>query len=304
MEELDELKNMELNDCDAGIKAVTKDNDCLIDKEKYIMYLSTVSAGTIKTLAEALKCVIAEVNMYIDKNCLKIISMDPAKVLVVHLMLDSAKFEQYYCESLPENPLKLGINMIAFYSLLKSVGTNDTFTMYVERNSPDRIGLLMENKKNSLRNEISLRLLELNDKSIKVPKIAFDSIITLASPNFQKYCRDLSVISENVIIKSENVEEIGNVFSMTANGDFASQKIELSESGGDSQNSGGLLLSKTTNTAEGKFSLKNLNLICKSCNLGPSLEIFIKNGYPLIIVFSVANLGTLKFGLAPLVNTT
>ena len=68
------------------------------------------------------------------------------------------------------------------------------------------------------------------------------------------------------------------------------------------KNPGGLLLSKTENTASGKFSLKNLNLICKSCNLGPSLEIFIKNGYPLIVVFSVANLGTLKFGLAPLVK--
>ncbi len=119
-----------------------------IDKEKYILYLSTVSAGTIRTLSEALKEVLTDVNVYFDTSGIKIMSMDGSKVALVHLKLDSAQFEQYYCS----DTTQIGLNMLSFFKLLKSIGNNDTLTLYIEKEDSFNLGILVENRDRSLKN--------------------------------------------------------------------------------------------------------------------------------------------------------
>jgi len=48
----------------------------IVNCEKYDVYLSTVSAGTIRTLSEALKEVLTDVNMYFDSTGIRIMCMD------------------------------------------------------------------------------------------------------------------------------------------------------------------------------------------------------------------------------------
>ena len=50
---------------------------------------------------------------------------------------------------------------------------------------------------------------------------------------------------------------------------------------------------------QGIFSLRYLVLFSKCTNLYQNIEIYIKNDYPIIIRYSVANLGEVKFCLAP-----
>ena len=255
-----------------------------IDENKYIIYLSTVSAGTIRTLSEALKEVLTDVSVYFDSTGIKIMSMDGAKVALVHLKLDAKQFEQYYCKDTTE----IGINMLSFFKLLKSISNNDTLTLYVEAEDSYNLGILIENKDRSLKNDIKLKLLDLNDDVIEIPHVSFDSVITMPCVDFQKYCRDLNSISDYVKISSK-----GDIFSMEAEGDFAKQIISI----GETQN--GLVISKRDSVVSGTFSLKFLNLFCKSSSLCSNIELYIKDKYPLILVFAVANLGSLKFGLAP-----
>jgi proliferating cell nuclear antigen len=258
-----------------------------ITPEKYILYLNTVSAGTIRTLSEALKEVLTDVNVYFDNTGIKIMSMDGAKVALVHLKLDAAQFEQYYCFQASQ----IGINMLSFFKLLKSIGNNDTLTLYIEKDDSFNLGILIENKDRSLINDIKLKLLDLDDAVLQIPHVAFDSVITMPCVDFQKHCRDLSSISEVVEISSS-----GDIFCMKAEGDFAKQSISIGET------SNGLVISKRGKSVSGRFPLKFLNLFCKSSSLCSSIELYIKDKYPLILIFSVANLGSLKFGLAPLTD--
>jgi len=46
--------------------------------------------------------------------------------------------------------------------------------------------------------------------------------------------------------------------------------------------------------------LKHLVLFTKCTNLCPAIEIYLKNDYPLIIRYTVANLGEVKLVLAPI----
>ena len=50
---------------------------------------------------------------------------------------------------------------------------------------------------------------------------------------------------------------------------------------------------------QGIFTLKNLVLFSKCTNLSNSIEMYLKNDYPLIIMYTVASLGQIKLCLAP-----
>ena len=53
------------------------------------------------------------------------------------------------------------------------------------------------------------------------------------------------------------------------------------------------------NIIQGIYSLKYLVLFSKCTNLCNSVELFLKNDYPLITKYSIASLGEIKLCLAP-----
>lgn len=254
-----------------------------VDTKQYEVYLSTVSASIIRTLSEALKEVLTDVNIEFRPSGVKIISVDGSRIAFVHLRLYAEQFEQYFCL---REKYTIGVNMLSFFKLLKSIGNNDTLTLYVKVGSENELGILIENTERALKNDIKLSLLDLDDPFVRVPEVVFDSVITMPCVDFQKYCRDLSLISETVKISSR-----GNEFIMEAEGDFARQKVVIGKS--------------ETNDKireSGRFPLKYLNLFCKSSNLCSNIEICLKDTYPIILLFAVANLGMLRFGLAPILE--
>ena len=113
----------------------------------------------------------------------------------------------------------------------------------------------------------------------------------MPSVDFQKYCRDLSVISDYVEIKSSDT-----LLEFNAFGDFANQKIHIN------QTSNGMTIAKSNKTVSGRYSLKYLNLFTKSTNLSNIVEMYLMTNYPLILVYYVGNLGKLQYCLAPKSN--
>ena len=252
--------------------------------DKYSMFLRTVQASAIRTLSEALKEVLTDVNIHFDNTGIKIMSMDGSKVALVHLKLESEHFEDFHCR----DPQVVGVNVLSLFKLLKTIGNTDVVTLYIEKEDKHKLGIKIENKEKSIVSNSKLKLLDLDEDMLTIPDVEFDSVITMPCVDFQKYCRDLSTISDIVTISSK-----GNVFTMYANGCFAEQEIRIGET------SNGLVISKREAEVSGNFPLKYLNLFCKSSGLCSNIELYLKARYPLILVFSCASLGNLKYGLAP-----
>jgi proliferating cell nuclear antigen PCNA len=252
------------------------------NSEKYTMYLRTVQASAIRTLSEALKEVLTDVNIHFDKNGFRIMSIDNKKVAFVHLQLESEKFENYYCPS----QFTIGVNMISLHKLLKTISNSDIITLYIEKDDSHKLGIRIENTDKKIRSTSKLKLLDLDDDGLTIPPINFDSVFNMPCQDFQKHCRDLYVIDEMVRIYSR-----GDVFTMYASGDFADQEIEIGEETTESK--------KKSPSLIGKYPLKYFNLFCKSSGLCPSVQIYLKENYPVILIYSVANLGQVSFGLAP-----
>ena len=253
----------------------------------FILYIKTVQSQSIKILVESLKEVLTDINLYFDSNGLKIMTMDNARVALVYVRLLKDNFEEYYCNG--KN--MCGINMIYFFKILKTVSNNDVLTIFIKNNTLNELGIRIENKEKNTVTESYLKMLDISEEKLEIPDIIYDSVISMPSIDLQKYCRDLSVISNQVTISSTESK-----FILESIGDFASQKIII----GEAQN--GLIFSKKNQNVCEKFDLKYLNSFTKSTNLCSTVEIFLKKEYPLVIEYNVANLGKLQFCLAPKLN--
>jgi len=251
------------------------------------MELKTVQSGAMRTLFEALKEVLTDVNIIFDSSGVKIISMDGSKVALVHLKLNGECFEKYVCKK----KINAGVNMLSLFKLLKTINNNDTVGMFISEERSTELGILIENKEKNTLCESYLKLLDIDEDILQIPDVQFDSVITMPSPDFQKVCRDMSTISDTVCILSKE-----NQLEISCQGDFASQKVVIGET------SNGLVFSKKDAEVRGEFTLKYLNLFTKSTNLCGTVELFLKESYPLILVYCVANLGSLRYCLAPKVD--
>jgi proliferating cell nuclear antigen len=210
--------------------------------------------------------------------------MDNARVALVYVRLLKENFEEYFCEA--KNIC--GINMMYLFKLLKTVGNSDVLTLFIKKSSINELGIRIENKEKNTIMESYLKMLDISEEKLEIPDIEYDSVISMPSVDLQKYCRDLSVISNQVSIS--NTE---NKFILESIGDFATQKIII----GEAQN--GLIFSKKNQNVTETFDLKYLNSFTKSTNLCSTVDIFLKKEDPLVIEYNVANLGKVQFCLAP-----
>jgi proliferating cell nuclear antigen len=248
-----------------------------------IIEIKTVQSNAIRILFEALKDILTDVNLQFSSDGIKIISMDGSKQAVINLKLEASKFEKFYCRS----PMCAGLNMTSLYKIIKSVKNSDIITMYITEANTTKLHIEIENKEKKTNILTVLKLLDIDEDILDIPNIAFDTVKTMPSNDFQSYVRELSIITNKI-----RLESLNSTFSLSGEGDFAETKIVV----GDSNS----VEIKNEHNASGTFYIKYLLLFTKSTNLCTTVEIYLKDKYPLILVYNVANLGKLQYCLAPL----
>lgn len=256
-----------------------------MDDNNYLLKLSTIQSNAFKILIEALKELIADTSVEFDETGMKIISTDNAKCILIHLKLDANNFEYYKCDK----KINIGVNMLNFYKLIKTINNNDILTLFIDYKEINYLGIKIENNDKNSRTTYKLNLLDLSDSNIKIDDIKFNTVINLSCGDFQKMCRDMYSIAENVEIKN-----INNQLILSCVGDFCSQETVII----DNKNGGKFIESKNNDEiTQGIYSLKYLVLFTKCTNLCSTVQLYIKNDYPIVIIYAVASLGTLKLCL-------
>ncbi len=252
---------------------------------KKILNMKTVQSNAVRTLIEVLKDVLNDINIIFDESGMKIVAMDGSHVALIHLFLESRNFEEYYCE----HPITIGVCMGSFFKLVKSISNTDTVGFFILDTHQHELGITIENSDKNQITQFNLKLLDIDYEEISIPEVDIDSIITMPSNDFQRMCRDMSNLNDTLEITSERKS-----LTMSCNGDFASQKTVIGEA-----NHGMYFNKSTDEKISGRFSLKYINLFTKSTNLCNIIELHLKNNYPLIMKYNVANLGEIRFCLAP-----
>ena len=266
------------------------------EKDKYVFMVKTVQSGAFRILIEALKEILTDTNLIFDKSGIKLVATDNSQIVLVHMKLLAENFEFFHCEE----KTRIGINMMNLFKLIKIMNNNETLSLFVEKCDKNRLGIKINNNDKKTQTLFKMNLLDISEDELSIPPAKFESELTLPSidtqlalpsGDFQKIIRDMSNIGENVEIKSVETSLLLNCM-----GDFASQETILLET------QEGLNYSKNASSTEpiqGIFSLKYLCLFTKCTNLCNLLHMYIKNDYPLVIKYDIANLGHIKLCLSP-----
>jgi proliferating cell nuclear antigen len=124
-----------------------------------------------------------------------------------------------------------------------------------------------------------------------MPDTEFPARITMPSLDFQKICRDMTLLSA----KTVDIKNVGSTLTFTCKGPFASQTVTM----GNSANEISIVRKENDTIVSGTFSLPHLVLFTKCSNLSNNLELSMKNDWFLMIRYVIANLGEIKLCLMP-----
>lgn len=268
------------------VLASRKKSDADAGNPNYSLEIKTVQSSVFKILIEALKEILTDTVVEITDAGIKIVALDNAHVILIHLRLDADKFEHYSCDG----PRKIGINMLNFYKIIKTINSNDTLTLFMKKNDNNHLGIEIENREKNTKTTYKLNLLDLDNTKLEIPPVFDFSVITLPSVDFQKICRDMHNLAEFAEIKTINKELI-----LTCKGDFCSQETIMR----DSDNVSVEHEKNEQEIVQGVFNLKFLCMFTKATNLSKLVELYLKNDFPLIVRYSVASMGEIKMILAP-----
>tara|TARA_B110000908_G_C10135689_1_gene394346 strand:- start:382 stop:888 length:507 start_codon:yes stop_codon:yes gene_type:complete len=164
--------------------------------------------------------------------------------------------------------------------------------MFITKMEPNDLQIHIETSEKGLRHKFSLKLMDLYLDKVEIPPAQFSSVLRIPSGDFQKLCRDMNNLADEIEIKSS-----GNQLIFSISNDWMEQETIMCES-----HNGGMEYLKNLSPDEviqGVFSIKKLVLFTKCTSLCQNIEVYLKNDYPIVIKYNIANLGEIKFCLAP-----
>ena len=245
------------------------------------MRLKSIQANAFKSLLEVLKEIINDVNIYFSPEGMKLIAFDVARVTLIHVFMAAENFEEYEC---PRETI-VGINVPNTFKLIKSIGSNDIITMST---CDENLNICVSNENKKSVSNFKLKLLDLNEDILDVPEISMSYSTILSSIDFQKLVRDMANIGSELIIKRANTS-----IEFACEGDFASQQTIIQDQSDVS-----------TSGLEGTFSLKYVSMFTKATILCPIVQIGHGSDSegPIVFKYTIANLGDVRFYLAPIGN--
>ena len=272
-----------------------------------IFEIKTLKSVIVKNLFEVIKPYIKETNILINKDCIKISTLDTSKVSLTYIKLDSNKFESYMCEK----PIIIGIDTNTFFKTIKSSNRRETITLYMNKNEEDKLGIELADPFMGKVKDYKIPLLSLDDKVVNVSDIQFDYVINMPSIQFQQIIKDVHLldckimeiksVGKQVIFSStDGIAEFRTSISEIDDNVNKDQKTLLQQNGEDIKC---VKFSKNTDRiVQGKFKMSYLLNFIKASHLCENMNILLANDKPLVLEYFVADLGILRLLLVS--NTT
>jgi proliferating cell nuclear antigen len=269
-------------------------------QQQPLMELRTVQATVLKSLFDGIKEILMDINLVFTPLSIHCTAIDGSKSACVHFSLDTQKFEHYICT---EDEIVIGINMLSFHKLIKPISHGDVILMRITRNDRFKLQIVIENSEKRVRVKSVLKLLDIDQQFFTIPDVTFDNVVTMSCTDFQRHCKDMITVSDKVTFACSP-----KTLTMKCYGDFADFIVEIQkrdteeeeEDEDEEEHNDDEMIMSDQNV--GTFSLKFINLFIKSSSLCTNVEIYLKQSYPLILIYKVGSLGKLQFVLAPEYN--
>ena len=234
-----------------------------------------------KAVISAVSTLVEEATFEATVEGISFRGMDPSHVALIDIKWPNTAFEKYECDG----DIKFGVRIDEFSKLIKRADKSNP----IEINISDDNMLLVTVGKNK---KYKMRLIESSASDTPLPKIPYDSKISLTSSTFDKILGDVQVVSDYLTVSTTEIQA-----EFSGKGDSGEVNIILQK------NKDELTELDVNADSSGTYSLEYIIPLVKA--VGTTVETItceFSSAKPLRIEFKVANLGRIHFYLAPRVE--
>ena len=235
-----------------------------------------------KAIISAISTLVEEATFEATVEGVSFRGMDPSHVALIDISWPNSAFEKYSCDG----DIKFGVRIDEFSKLIKRAEKSDGIEINISDDNMLHVSI-GKNKK------YKMRLIESSASDTPLPKISYDSKITLSASRLDKILGDIDVVSDYLSIKTtqKNVEFSGK-------GDAGEATINLEKDTEDVEDI------SVSQESSGTYSLEYLDPIVKAVGgTADSIICEFSSEKPLRIEFKVTNIGRIHFYLAPRVES-
>ena len=262
--------------------------------ENMIFEFRTLQSNTFKILIDTLKEILVEGNFECTKNGIRLISKCEKRGLLIDLNLKAENFEYYKCAE----KIYIGLALDNLYKLIKPINNNSTLVFGIEENETQALIVKLSNNEKKITKTYTLKLIDLDWINHKIDNTEYDSILYITVPIFQKVCKDMSSIGDQVSIK---IYKNRMILNMIPSDDKNTENIINEETIIDESEQYMKFIKTSNNIIQGTYNLKDLIVFNKCGNMANgTLKIYVKKEKPLILEYNIGILGTIRMSIEQL----
>ncbi len=244
-------------------------------------------------MVEGLKEVLIDTTWQFHPDGIDLVAMDNTKSIIVQLKLFKTHIERYSCSK----TYHVSFSLVTFFKVVKTVTTSDSIILRYSEDDPFVMTISIQSIEKRSVNSYKMKLLDMkSDTILKFDVDQFTTLLQMQSSYFQKICKDLL----NTGGKYVQISVRDNCVSFKSNDSLLQTEMALFET------NEGLKFVKTSQaddssvTTYGQFLLRHLITFTKCTTLCPVVNLYLMPDLPLVLQYSVANLGLVRFCVAAL----
>uniref|UniRef100_A0A7S3GHV2 DNA sliding clamp PCNA n=1 Tax=Palpitomonas bilix TaxID=652834 RepID=A0A7S3GHV2_9EUKA len=242
----------------------------------------------LKKILEAIKDLITEANFDCSDQGISLQAMDSSHVSLVALVLNSEGFEHYRCD----RSMSLGLNLTSISKVLKCAGNDDSVTLKGEDDS-DVVSLIFENESKDRVSDFDVKTMIIDSEHLGIPETEYKASIKMPSGDFQRIVRDMSTIGDTIQVAAS---KDGVKFSVS--GDLGKGSILLKQNT-ETEKEEDQVVIDLQEPVDLSFALRYLSFFTKASPLSDTVSLSLSPDVPLVVEYKVADMGHLRFYLAP-----
>jgi proliferating cell nuclear antigen PCNA len=244
----------------------------------------TSEAYQIKVLAELLTNNLKTGCFEVTDDGIILRMSDQPRMTLVDLNLQAENFSLYKFNE--NNKLSIGLNLNHFHKMLKSIKKKDSLQLFIKDDSPTELGIKTIPKENTRVTTSGIKIQNIQNVESDIP-VGYGKPVIVASPDFQKMCKELSSIgSTNIRVVSDKfyIDFIADA------DDILKRVVRLGETDDSDEET-----DDTKSLYEATFTTDQFSRINKIAGLGSTMQIFPGSmELPLLFRSSVGSLGKIS----------
>jgi len=241
------------------------------------MFEARLAEGAVlKKLIDSIKDLVTSANFDCSSTGISLQAMDSSHVSLVTLLLRGEGFDSYRCD----RNISLGISLESFQKILKSATAEDLITIKAQ-DGADSVSFMFEHPKQTRFSHFSLKLMDIDSEHLGIPDTEYKCIVKMPSHEFQRICRESTVIGDSVKISASK-----DGVKFFVSGEMGSGNIICKQDPSVDEEDDSVTI-KLEEKISLTFALRYLNSFAKATPLSKFVTLKLSPDVPLVVEYQI-----------------